>query len=262
MLFAFLYVLFFAFDILLATQFLVLGMMPMHFVVGGTGLFFIFFLIRRHHFFTVKRMGTLFPKIFWGYIVFITASNIFHATVRAFRSLGIISFDWFPPVFIIIVVSALLAVLAPFTLSMEHTLSRWLLFSLIAGVVRYGIEALFTLPVIVWRYLGVLDLVMLFSWLMMIVTMMRMEFSVEYKSPPGLSDQIRPFMFVFGATAWSGGTIGYVWSMILKVNNTDLLLFINFFVLSIAFLTVCCYAWRLKLKLKRSEMQPESAERS
>lgn len=204
MLFAFFYILFFAFDILLATRFLVLGMMPMQFVVGGTGVFFIFFLIRRHHFFTIKRMGTLFPKIFWGYIVLITASNMFEATLRALQSLGIISFDWYPPVLIITVVTAVLAVFAPLMLSMEHTLSRWLLFSLIAGIVRYGVEALFTLPVIVWRYLGVLDLVMLFGWLMMIVTMMRMEFSEEYKSSPGVSDQIRPFMFVFGATTWSG----------------------------------------------------------
>jgi hypothetical protein len=179
MYFAFFYILFFALDILAATRLQVLGMIPVHYLVAGVGFFLSVFLVRRHHFWNSTGIKPIFLILFYSYVILISLLNFILASSRAFYSLGFIRITIFLPAIIITIITALMILFLLFKLPMKYVLSKWILFSMVAGFVRYSVESFISLPFILFRYSGVLDLIMLFGWLMIIVTLVRMEFAFE-----------------------------------------------------------------------------------
>ena len=179
MYFAFSYILFFALDILAATKFQVLGMIPVRYLISGAGFFFVIFTSKRLSFFRLNHAGTIIPQFFFFYILFIACMSFLIASSRALQHLSIISMIHSPAMIVQTVISAILIFIILFTKQMKSEISGWMLFSVVAGFVRYGVEAFISLPFILYRYSGVLDLIMLFGWLMIIVTIVRMEYAVE-----------------------------------------------------------------------------------
>ena len=179
MYFAFFYLLFFAFDILLATKFDVLGMMPVHYIVAGVGIFLIFFLRKRVHFFPSSEKFHLFPRIFYIYILLISFFHFLHANSPILLNLKVTSSTFVLPTDILLIFSGVIFVLSFFSLQLQHSLSRWILFSAMAGIVRYSVDYVFATSNLLLRYGGVFDFIMLFGWLMIIVTILKMEFAVE-----------------------------------------------------------------------------------
>ena len=179
MYFAFFYILFFAIDILAATRLQVLGMIPVHYLVAGVGFFLSVFLIKRYHFLRSIEIFSVTLLLFWGYVFLLTVFYLFLASSRALVDLGVIDTMIIVPDVIIISISSFLLLVSLFTLPLKYAISKWMLFSVIAGFISNFVNSFFSLPMILWRYSGVLDLIMLFGWLMIIVTLVRMEFAVE-----------------------------------------------------------------------------------
>jgi hypothetical protein len=177
--FAFFYLLFFSVDILLATNFDVLGMMPVHYIVAGVGIFSSFFLFKRLHFFPSSEKVLLFPRIFYGYILVISFFHFMHANSPILINLKVMSKTIELPSDILLIMSGIVFFLSLFTMPFHHSLSRWVLFSAVAGIVRYSVEYIFPYSILLLRYGGVFDFIMLFGWLMVIVTILKMEFAVE-----------------------------------------------------------------------------------
>jgi len=177
--FAFFYLLFFTFDILLATKFWVFGMMPVHYIVAGVGIFLSFFLFKRLHFFPSSEKFPLFPGILYVYILFISFSHFMNANSRILINLKVISSTIELPSDILLIMSGIVFFLSFFTMPLSHSLSGWVLFSAAAGIVRYSVEYVFPYSNLLLRYGGVFDFIMLFGWLMIIVTILKMEFAVE-----------------------------------------------------------------------------------
>jgi len=177
--FAFFYLLFFAVDILIATRFDVLGMMPVHYIVAGVGIFFCFFLSKRLRFFPLSEKFLLSPSIFYVYILIISIFHFMNANSPILISLKVISSTIELPSDILLIMSGIVFFLSLFTMPFRHSLSRWVLFSAVAGIVRYSIEYVFPNSILLLRFGGVFDFIMLFGWLMIIVTILKMEFAVE-----------------------------------------------------------------------------------
>ena len=182
MYFAFLYLLFFAVDILFVTHFEALGLMPVHFLVAGMGLFFSGCLLKCSFPFEDGKQSRLFRRVFLIYILIISLFNLANGCLRSFSSVSRISLDkWFAVDFwingAILTFSLILFFLFFSAMPLRHSLSRWMLYSVGAGILRYGVGHVWRpLPVLLFRYMGVLDFIMLFGWLMVIDTLLRREY--------------------------------------------------------------------------------------
>lgn len=180
MLFAFLYVLFFGLDIFISSKFLTIGMIPMNFLVSGVALFFILF---------IRKRSISFPKddnrkgIHTYFMVYI--SSIFF--LRILLSMDVFSFI-FPEIsisfiryltdFFLIFYSACFMFLFRNGLWKDDHLSKWLRWSMIFSFLKCTPHVVFFyIPVLIHRYDGIVDLAMIFCWLMIIRILMQKEFS-------------------------------------------------------------------------------------
>lgn len=180
MYFAFFYLFFFALNILLATRFFVLGMVPMHFLVAGVGFFVCFYLGKRFSLFPIYKKDSILPKIFFAYVLIVSLFNFFGGlcfSIGLFREF-LLRMHFIPDQ-ALCAFSGFLSLWISFLVPLKSSLLKWMLYSVVAGFIRYSVPLVFGLPVWLYRYLGVLDLIMLFGWLMMIITLMRLEYGFE-----------------------------------------------------------------------------------
>lgn len=98
---------------------------------------------------------------------------------RVFQALTVIYIIRAPTMILQTIVSLILIFVILFTKQLNPTLSKWMLWSVTIGFISYGVRFFFRLPILLYRYEGVIDLIMLFGWLMIIDNLLRMEFAVE-----------------------------------------------------------------------------------
>ena len=183
MYFSLFYILFFTLDILLVSNFEVLGMIPMNFLVAGTGLFSFFYLLRHNKFLKINSRFYFFSKLFLSYIILISLFNLVQGAYPVFSSFIYLSKEkWFAISSLLnkipFVFSLVILFIAFFILPLKSSLNCWIFYSAATGLVRYGILVLVkTLPPLLYRYYGVFDLIMLFGWLMIINTSIKKEYS-------------------------------------------------------------------------------------
>lgn len=183
MYFAIFYLFLISVDILIIFKFKVLGMLPMSYFVAGTGVSFLFYIS--------KYWNSIFVSYKKRYLFIIFIINIFlislfqlltgvrHIVGKTFISdyLWIQISDVFDG---FIIISFLFIIIILLKASLNHILSKWLMFCAIIGFTRHGIECILRiLPEIIYRYLGVLDIIMLFGWLMIITTFINEEYDVR-----------------------------------------------------------------------------------
>ena len=179
MYFALFYILFFTLDILLIMKFLLLGMIPMHYLVAGVGLFCCAFLLKRFSFFSIITKHSFIPILFFCYILIFSLFRLFQGSRRMFAYSNILAELNFLPDWIFSIFAAILSLLIGFMIHSKSSLSNWMFFSAVASVIGNGFPLVFGMPVLYYRYSGVFDMLMLFGWLMIIITLMRMEYGLE-----------------------------------------------------------------------------------
>lgn len=170
-------------DILLVTRFEVFGMLPMSYFVAGTGASFLIFIY--------KYGAPLFFKLKQRYLIIIFLLNILLISLfQLFTGIRYIVGD---P---LIVSDLLIKIELAFNtymgisfflltiliiVSLNKSMSEWLLYSSIIGFVRYGIEFFMgILPNLLYRYLGILDIFMLFGWLMILTTLINEKYDADH----------------------------------------------------------------------------------
>ena len=182
MYFAFFYLLFFALDILVVMEFAALGMIPMNYLVAGVGFFCCYQGGKCFSQFSNYRRSSFIYCLFFFYILIISLSNFFWGNFRIVRYIFKLSvFFEIVPAWVLFALSGILSLSIAVFLPMSSSLSRWMLFSSLAGAVRFGITFIFSGSIFLHRWDGVLDLVMLFGWLMIIITYLRMEYGLGIK---------------------------------------------------------------------------------
>ena len=177
MYFALFYIFFFALDILLVSRFRVLGMAPMFYLVAGVGFFCCFFIGKRFSVFSISSRYSFIHKLFFAFVLIISIQNFSEGVSHLLKLIRNINLQLqFIPDWIFCVFSFSLSLLIVFLIPLKSSLSRWMLYSTVTGFIRYGVPVVFGLPQMLHRFMGVFDLIMLFGWLMIIVTLLRMEF--------------------------------------------------------------------------------------
>jgi len=192
MYFALFYIFFFALDILIATRFETLGMIPMNFLVSGVSLFMIIFM--RMNKSAVKRAMEEDPPFYLLY-TFIIATfliNFYHGAFRFFVLTYIM-----PPMteFLYVLdhyidIAMILLSLTLFISVLTHcdlsaAVCRWSLQIAVTAFfkyslwwfswVRYGSPGHHLLM----RYGGVMDLAIIFGWLMVVSTTLKKEHDIH-----------------------------------------------------------------------------------
>ena len=187
MIFAICFILFFALDILLVTQFEALGMVPMNYFVAGVG---VFFLVRLRNHLLVKERdanGRWVYLFFYLFILFISVFNLISGIFSFLHPHEFLSRIWLQAEnwtnYTLILFALFLSYKILRSAPRENFFFKWLLFSSIAGVVRFGMLLPFIkTPIILYRYLGIFDLIMVFGWLMIIIGSMHKEYRFGYNS--------------------------------------------------------------------------------
>ena len=185
MYFALFYILFFGVDILLVSNFQILGMIPMSFLVAGTGVFLIFYLLRHNKIFKIDSRSSFLFNLFVPYIILISFFNLVRGTYPVFSPAVHFSTEkWFAITSLIYKVIFILSLIVFFSafsmLFLKHSLNRWVFYSAAIALIRYGIPIfLKILPPLLYRYFGVFDLIMLFGWLMIISTFIKKEYGFD-----------------------------------------------------------------------------------
>ena len=185
MVFAICFLLFFALDILLAAKFQMLGLVPMNYFVAGVS---VFFLVRLRNHLLVKERdtnGRWVYLFFYLFILFVSVFNFINGIFSFIHSSnkGVFSFldlkvvlshiwfqveDWTGYTLVLFALFLCYKILR--SAPRENFFFKWLLFSSIAGVVRFTLLLPFiNTPNLLYRYLGIFDLIMVFGWLHMLV---------------------------------------------------------------------------------------------
>ena len=168
------FLLFIALDILVSGQFQSMGMSPMEYFVAGMGFSFIFYYLRRlrgRASLPARRMDLFLMGvglISCSNLVKLYSNGFFH-TQQEIRHLFRISAGldrYFFLCFLLLTLSLL-----------EKRWRRsWLMAASLVTVLRYLVECVVRpTPNWLWRYGGVMDLVMLFFWLMILIDALKKE---------------------------------------------------------------------------------------
>ena len=184
MLLASVLILFFAFDILIITRFELLGMLPIHYLVSGMGASFFINVKKYNNIMMYDQRSRCFLNMSFIYFLLI---SLFHFSCGFRVVIGklFISDDtWFQIEsvihFIFVFIAFSLLIVNIFIRSFHDTLFRWTFYSLSVVVLKYGILIFMkNLPTLLFRYFGIFDLLMLFGWLMIIITLIKEESDAE-----------------------------------------------------------------------------------
>ena len=180
MYFAFFFLLFFAIDILFATRFDTLGMAPMCYFAGGVGLFCCWLFIKRSTIFKSQVHSKLLLRLFISYVYVITIINFLKGFVNLIQSDNAINIfrvisSLYPFLFIF---SMVVFIGSIFRMIQKNVIIMWIAYSSFVGCLTYCVLFLFeSSSVILWRFSGIFDLFMLFGWLMIVHTLIRLEFN-------------------------------------------------------------------------------------
>ena len=185
MYFALFSLLFFALDILLIFKFQALGLIPMEYLVAGVGLFCTVIFIKQYKFFKILNLHKILTSLFISYVFFVAVGNLILPTFTHFfknvehrfiydyvKDLALLGY------------SVILCICIAAFFGIRGNLTKWIFFSAIGGILRFSIlriDHLFEPPIsiLIWRYLGILDMIMLFGWLMIIHTLIHAEDDAE-----------------------------------------------------------------------------------
>jgi hypothetical protein len=178
MLFAFVYILFFMLDILIIHDFSTLGMIPIGHLVAGVSLFMILFL---------RKKSKMFPEDDnrWGVYTFFIVYVYSILFTNLFVNIGVISFIY-PKLelnvlsyymdFYLLAFSVFYLYLYRNGLWKNEDLSKWMRWSIIFGLLKPALHVvIFEIPISIYRYWGIVDLAMLFCWLMIITGLIKLE---------------------------------------------------------------------------------------
>ena len=180
MYFALFYLIFFAIDILLVTQFDALGLIPMYYLVAGVGFFTSFFLYNRISRIPFPSNNRIALILFTLHIFFIALDKFYVAS----RQFIMIIFEFRLPIFfltnwLMLISSGFVFFIISITLLKENKLWKWIMYSLGAGFLNGFLNLIFGASILFFRYAGILDLIMMFGWLMIIVTLLKEEFDTD-----------------------------------------------------------------------------------
>jgi hypothetical protein len=180
MYFAFFYLIFFALDIFIVSNLKSVGMVPMHFLIGGVGFFFCFYVGKRFSIFNHHTKYSIIHILSFALIVLVSVFNLFAAISMSIKIFQVFMVRiGFIPEWVFSVFSGLLSLLIVFLIPLKSSLSRWMLYSAVTCFIRYCIPLVIGLPELLYRYMGVFDLIMLFGWLMIIITLLRLEYGFD-----------------------------------------------------------------------------------
>lgn len=181
------YLLFFAVDILAANGFLILGMMPMSYLTAGVGLFATIIILKR-----LSICVRLITKrlLFYSFILILVVTVLVKLIVNIRTMLGLdrwIDFGFFISHVIAIFTIVLLILLLTIG-RQSNSLWRWMVYSLATSLSHYALwEILSPVPPIIYRYYGIMDLFILFGWLMIVRTLLKEELAQNgYTANPSL----------------------------------------------------------------------------
>ena len=186
MYFALFYLLFFTLDILLLLKFQALGLIPMEYFVAGVGMFCGVIFLKDSRRFEILKIHRFVMHLFMCIVFLISISSLIlpiFCTLLCkdaqvgFRVVKIREI-------VLLVCSGILFVSALILIDKEIRLRRWFLLSSIGGILRFSImrvDQFFPdpFPFLIWRYLGVFDLIMLFGWLMILHALIHAEDDAE-----------------------------------------------------------------------------------
>jgi len=174
LLFALGYLLFFAIDILLANNFWVLGMMYTSFLTAGVGVFTIIFMLRR----MPICLMSIKPKfLIIGFLTLVSFISFRNLIGNQF----LIPIPFIEELYesmrsVIAGIASLLLVLFFIFQKKKNELKRWMIYSLIAILCHFLLwEILSPVPPLIYRYYGIMDLIILFGWLMIVHTLLKEE---------------------------------------------------------------------------------------
>ena len=191
MYFALFYILFFAIDILIVFRFETLGMLPANYLVAGVGTFCIFNLVKRFSFIPERVRDSYVSKLFIFHLFTMTCINLAigflviiqsilsHITTSSF----IVSIQW-----IAFFTSLAVNLFITFNIKLKGSIFFWMFFSVTVSTFRWGIVAIPPeVHALIHRFSGVVDLIMIFGWLMIIVQILKREFDPAIISKHSLS---------------------------------------------------------------------------
>jgi hypothetical protein len=181
MIFALLYLLLFLLDILASSRFLVLGMIPMDYWVASVGFFCGGLMMRKWSFIHIHFRHPGLTTCFLVYMILTASLRFCEGSSRLLlqaAGIDLLVVAAIPDVFLL-AFHAAAAVLVLALGRLSSTLSRWMCFSAAAGGLHYAVLEIYGGSILLHRYDGVLDLVMLFGWLMIVHTLLRKEYGVE-----------------------------------------------------------------------------------
>ncbi|MFC1502473.1 hypothetical protein ACFL6A_03575 [bacterium] len=150
----------------------------MAYLVAGVALFLLLFLRKRLCFFP---QGKYTPFLIL-YLIFIFLTFILNLFLGLNKIIPNIAFgntmlfakiiNWVLTFYLIIFT----VVFYKLIFSRKDSLFKWIRISILGGILRFGIHLVIPLlPVVIFVYMGVLDLIILFGWLMTIVTISQKE---------------------------------------------------------------------------------------
>jgi hypothetical protein len=177
MYFAVFYLLFFVLDIYLVAG--CIGMVPMHYLVSGIALFLLLFLSRRLSIFLRNRLPSHFLFFYLGFVVLVFFSDLLIGLSNIFGKIALGNLSFFVKISSTILMNYLIICLFMFRKILfvrRVPLVKWIRVSVIGGIIRFGIHIVFPPPSMeIYANMGVIDLIMLFGWLMMIVVIIQKE---------------------------------------------------------------------------------------
>lgn len=187
MYFALFFLIFFTIDILLVFSLQVLGMIPMYYLVAGVGFFSSFFLYNRISRLPFPSNNRVAPLLFTLHIFFIAldrfyiASRQFIMIIFEFRLPTIFLTDWF-----MLISSGFVFFIISITLLKKNKLWKWIMYSLVTGFLNGLLNLIFGSNILFFRYAGIFDLIMMFGWLMIMVTLLKEEFDTDVYIKPNV----------------------------------------------------------------------------
>jgi len=181
--FSLLYIMFFVIDLLIVTYIIftipVIGMIPLNYFIAGVGTFIILFLSKKRNSIQVKFKYRFVFWIYYIHIIILSVHNLFIATshLHLIDSGGLISKILS---YIIIMISFFIFLFIPRFETFKYRIIRWIYFSSWFVCIRSILDILpLRLPIKIYMNLGIITLPMLFSWLMIIDSMLKEEFPLE-----------------------------------------------------------------------------------
>ena len=182
MLYALIFILFFALDILFVTKFQVLGMIPIHYLTAGVG---VSFFVNYKHYKKSLRYFLESHLIFILFMLYILTTTLYHFIIGLQVLLDSMSLDI--PTFInqscagnIILIIMTCALMLPAITSIKKTVSKWIIFSTIFSLLCNLLDIfMYRFDNVIYRYSGVVGLLMIFGWLMIILTLLNEEYNVR-----------------------------------------------------------------------------------